>query len=1102
MKRVVIKNRICRFGLVCYMMILCLCSYSQIEINNELTVAINKTKDNWDLYNKGSYENLVSSESLSSEIIKKYLGEKSPEYRTSLCNLSLYLSESDSIEAAIRNLEYVQQSISNDEIDHDYWQAYCASWLSYYYAIYCIVDLDNISSLWKINEKSDDCSKIALAYFEKHPEYEVEYARALTHSSLRGNKDKAINSCKKAISLYKKNGIDENDLEFIYTQSIYLQKLAEKNSIVSFYFNYNHDYCRTEERRKENRIKLQPILLKGLENHTKIIDTNQLWEEDLECHRAIYEAYKEIYGENEVCADLLCSLADKYSSFNNTKKAYEYFNLAQQMYENAGVGKKNTYLEHRFKFKEYIDSLKISSNPLALYEELLFKHRLYESYANCVLRQADLFNVSCRGTKEDQSYGYGYQRCHRINNEGYGIIMPANYGYEGPLDNPVTVYAWVDNYSNTLEAAGDSIKTKLKQLAKSSSEYADKVYELSRYYYYKGNYEKMLSTAEEASSHYRLLYGRENKTYIASQQNLSLLYNMLIWKSLSSKKYSKAKFYKEKLQRSVEEIIICSRDVVNNNILRYTSSERELFWEQYSEWFNEVLPYLSLIEGFENVVFEGLSFSDNFLFNCDLRIRNFALTSNSEIIHKDWKDYWDSKDALIHLQSSSDVKSDELDYFSHLCNERERELLSDISKVGGFPDLKSEGVMANLYNCIDDSSAIIYFLNFKNLALEQLYCAAVIEKGQNNPVIIPLFTENEFDSPLQKKDYSTPRLYSMIWKPLENYLSSKDNVYIIPSGVLCKEGVEYFPDTEGIVPSSKWNIYRLSSVQEIIATHTSNYKGNVEAALYGGLTYDLDVDDMVRASSNYESTNPYLVNRSVPEDILRSKFVKLEGTLVEVNAISETISQIPETNVTIYCDTLGNEESVKMLSGKNNRIIHFATHGFYWTANDTKKQESKHRLAFLNTFRMENSIITKEDRTMTRSGLAFSGANSVLKGYEIPIGVEDGILTAAEASMLDLSGCDLLVLSACQTALGDIIKGEGVYGLQRGFKKAGVNTILMSLWKVNDRATSILMTEFYKNYLHGESKINSLRKAQEYMRSLPDYKDPQYWAGFILLDAN
>ena len=1101
MKRVEIVNLICRIFFVLLIAFVGIDAFGQNENNIELTKAINQSKHNHEVYNSGSYENLVASESLSSEIIKKYLGEKSSEYRTSVFNLSLYLSESDSIEAAIRNLEYVQQSISNDEIDHDYWQAYCASWLSYYYAIYCIVDLDNISSLWKINEKSDDCSKIALAYFEKHPEYEIEYAQALTHSSLRDSKDTAIKTCKKALSLYKKNGIDENDLEYIYTQSIYLQKLADKKSSMPITFNYKRDYCRTEQRRKENRNKLQPILLKGLENHTKIINSNQLWEEDIECHRAIYEAYKEIYGENEVCADLLCSLADKYSSFNNSTKAYESFNLAQQMYENAGVGKKNTYLEHRFKFKEYIDSLKISSNPLALYEELLFRHRLYESYANCVLRQTDLFNVHCRGTKEAQSYGYEYQRCHRINNEGYGYIMPANYGYEGPLDNPVTVYAWVDNYSSTLEAAGDSIKARIKRLSKGSSEYADKVYALSRYYYYKGEYEKMLTNAEDASAQYRLIYGRENKTYIASQQNLSLLYNMLIWKSLSSKKFSKAKFYKEKLYRSVEEIIICSRDVVNKNILRYTSSERELFWEQYSEWFNEVLPYLSLIEGFENVVLEGLSFSDNFLFNCDLRIRNFALTSNSEIIHKDWKDYWDSKDALIHLQSSSDVKSDELDYFSHLCNERERDLLSDISKVGGFTDLKSEGVMASLYNCIDDSSAIIYFLNFKNLALEQLYCAAVIEKGQNHPVIIPLFTENEFDSPLQKKDYSTPRLYSMIWKPLENYLSSKDNVYIIPSGVLCKEGVEYFPDTEGIVPSSKWNIYRLSSVQEILARHNSDYDGNVKAALYGGLIYDLDVDAMVRASSNYESINPYLVNRSVPEDILRSRFVKLAGTLVEVNAISETISQIPESNVTIYCDTLGNEESVRMLSGKNNKIIHFATHGFYWTTNDLKKQESKHRLAFLNTIRMENSIITKEDRTMTRSGLALSGANSVLKGYEIPIGVEDGILTAAEASMLDLSGCDLLVLSACQTALGDIIKGEGVYGLQRGFKKAGVNSILMSLWKVNDRATSLLMTEFYKNYLCGESKINSLRKAQEYMRTLPDYKDPQYWAGFVLLDA-
>ena len=120
---------------------------------------------------------------------------------------------------------------------------------------------------------------------------------------------------------------------------------------------------------------------------------------------------------------------------------------------------------------------------------------------------------------------------------------------------------------------------------------------------------------------------------------------------------------------------------------------------------------------------------------------------------------------------------------------------------------------------------------------------------------------------------------------------------------------------------------------------------------------------------------------------------------------------------------------------------------------------------------------------------------------EIPA-AEDGILTAKEISFMDLRKTDLVVLSACQTALGEIT-GEGVFGLQRGFKKAGANTILMSLDKVDDEATKILMVEFYKNLMNGKSKYQSLKDAQKYLRQVDNgkYNKPEYWASFILLDG-
>ena len=146
---------------------------------------------------------------------------------------------------------------------------------------------------------------------------------------------------------------------------------------------------------------------------------------------------------------------------------------------------------------------------------------------------------------------------------------------------------------------------------------------------------------------------------------------------------------------------------------------------------------------------------------------------------------------------------------------------------------------------------------------------------------------------------------------------------------------------------------------------------------------------------------------------------------------------------------------------------------------------------------------TSQPTASTRSGLLFSGANNTLRGnYQKIEGVEDGILTAKEIAQMDLRGTDLLVLSACQTGLGEV-SGEGVFGLQRGFKKAGVNTILMSLWEVDDQATSLLMTAFYKELAKGRSKADALKAAQRAVRECKDkdFSSPYYWAAFILLDG-
>jgi CHAT domain-containing protein len=131
---------------------------------------------------------------------------------------------------------------------------------------------------------------------------------------------------------------------------------------------------------------------------------------------------------------------------------------------------------------------------------------------------------------------------------------------------------------------------------------------------------------------------------------------------------------------------------------------------------------------------------------------------------------------------------------------------------------------------------------------------------------------------------------------------------------------------------------------------------------------------------------------------------------------------------------------------------------------------------------------------LMKSGLLLAGANN----SNFDIGDNDGNLTSLEISELDFSNVDLVLLSACETGLGDILGSEGVFGLQRAFKLAGVQSLIVSLWQVPDKETSDLMYKFYFYYLEGDSKREALRKAQNHIRS--KYTNPYYWAGFELIE--
>ncbi|MFH2094835.1 MAG: CHAT domain-containing protein, partial [Bacteroidota bacterium] len=136
------------------------------------------------------------------------------------------------------------------------------------------------------------------------------------------------------------------------------------------------------------------------------------------------------------------------------------------------------------------------------------------------------------------------------------------------------------------------------------------------------------------------------------------------------------------------------------------------------------------------------------------------------------------------------------------------------------------------------------------------------------------------------------------------------------------------------------------------------------------------------------------------------------------------------------------------------------------------------------------------EESLMRSGLQFAGANNIWKGNPPEIGLEDGILTSQEVSKMDLSNTKLVVLSACETGLGEIKGSEGVYGLQRAFKIAGVEYIIMSLWQIPDEQTVELMDAFYTYWLKGDDINTAFSKAQ---LEMSEKYEPFFWAAFVLV---
>lgn len=334
--------------------------------------------------------------------------------------------------------------------------------------------------------------------------------------------------------------------------------------------------------------------------------------------------------------------------------------------------------------------------------------------------------------------------------------------------------------------------------------------------------------------------------------------------------------------------------------------------------------------------------------------------------------------------------------------------------------------------------------------------------------------------------YKESGVLSKFWSAIDPYLQGKKSVYLAGDNFFNQFNYAIVRTNDGQLVGDKYDYHLLTTTADIarVKQRTSDLEIK-NAILYGGITYDVPEKEMFKNASPYVGREKatWELTRGMTENE-RGVYGPLPFSEREVQEIGLTLEGKGVKCLT-FTGTHANEESLKSLSGHSPELLHISTHGFFLSTPKGRK---------------DTINLTKYGTNMLKTGLLFAGSNRVWNGGEHLTNIEDGIVTASELRKLDLSNTKLAVLSACETGCGDLTELTGiVYGPHHALKLAGVEQIVMSLWKVNDEATSILMTNFYKWIVMGKSPKESLRLAQKHLIS-KGFRDYYYWGAFVVLE--
>lgn len=607
-----------------------------------------------------------------------------------------------------------------------------------------------------------------------------------------------------------------------------------------------------------------------------------------------------------------------------------------------------------------------------------------------------------------------------------------------------------------------------------------------------GSFEKAEPLLLKALTIRERILGKEHPQYATTLSNLAYMYR-------EAGELSRAEPYE-----------LASVAALRQQITRYfpSFSEKEklvffnankIHFEGF-EWFClERFPQKPAILG---ELFNLRLFSKGLLFHASNKIRQRILNSNDEALILKFNEWQSKKEYMAKVYQMATQEKQQaginVQALENEINTLEKELSLKSELFPGLQDTTQYTWQAIRNTLLPGEAAIEIIRTQKkfNAKYERVYAALIITpKTADYPDIVILENGKELEGKYSKYYHNSIKQkiqdqlsYNQYWKPIADKVGGVKKIFLSVDGVYNQINVNtlYNPTTKKYVIDEA-EVQFITSPKELLIGSEKPTGEIKNATLFGFPNYNntqTSKPDSSRSLSNLFIETDAIKSDSAQRFFTGERITELPGTKMEVENIKNLLLK---RNITLheYIFDDATESEIKNLN--NPQVLHIATHGFF--LSDLPKSDETER-GFAG---IERKTIV--ENPLLRSGLLFAGAQESFKQRKSA--GEDGILTAYEAMNLDLDRTDLVILSACETGLGVTATGEGVYGLQRAFQAAGAKHIIMSLWKVSDEATQKLMTQFYSNWLSGQTISSAFLSAQLSLRE--KYKDPYYWGAFVLI---